>query len=111
MVENQLSGLEAPDPATRVDIPGYTPAQQVMRQDIEGREPVTAKHALDGLFGKQVTLSDDELLNRQIREIALEIISTIPQPLRLGMRDWQQVQNAIETGIYTGWNRGRASRH
>lgn len=110
MVENQLSGLEEADSTNRFDLPGYTPAQRMMREDIESRAPVTVKHALDELFGKQAPLSDDELLNRQIREIAMQVLVDLPQSLKLGMIGWQQVQNAIETGIYVGWNRGRSSR-
>lgn len=85
---------------------GYTPAQRVMRQDMEARaEQIrrgmsTAGQAVDDILGLAGT-------DPVVTELALEVIRESPN-LTLSLAQWQVVQAMVEGAVRTGIARGRA---
>lgn len=95
-----------------------TPAQTVMRHEMEGQgtlpgmglddvfdkqQPVSLSEALDQVVGKsQDTRSEFGVFRDEVPSIALEIIDGYD--LSLSLAQWRTVQDMIEVGIMRGYS-------
>jgi hypothetical protein len=77
----------------------YTPAQEVMREDMLGGEPIPLADVLDETLGAHVGAHEGS--GPAVTDVALDIISGFD--LVLSMAQWQVVQEMVEAGVRAGY--------
>lgn len=93
-----------------------TPAQRLMRSEMEAglhkqtptvaikgeSRPMSVGAVLDDVVG-QATSAE-----QPVTDLAYEIINRHGEGLKLGLREWQIIQNMVEAGIHEGYRRAAA---